>query len=586
MLTVRVTRLHFGEFTADLASSELFKHGAKVPLQDKPFQILTLLLQRPKQLVSRQEIIRTVWEDTFVEGNLCLNVAIRRLRSALEDDAAHPRFLETVGKHGYRFIAAVHGLHPHETSPAPSSRERPRVAILPLKQLLGSEPGCFCSSMTEVLLTQLRRLNPPFTVVPPEFTTERVPKGKTTLSLCQRVGADYALVGSVSEGNNKIRVTVRLLNCDAQACVWAESYTSEGQDLLAIQEDVGRNIACALARAIPLPILPSHLQLVPPSAHEDYVRGCSFFSKMTEVGIERGIPLLESAVRECPKFALAWATLATSHCLEARLGMQPSRKAFPKVKTCAEKALETEDVAEARAALAYYHFHFKHDWNAAESSLVRALAIDPAYPIALGAYGQLLSALGKHEHAIDLMRSSRDVDPYSSYTAVMSAWTLYYGGKYEEARSQLQRAIELDSSLWLAHMSMGMALVPLGEMDQAVAEFRAAVDISGNGGMPKAHLAYGLASHGEKQAATEVLNSLLRLRQRHYFNPYWIAAVYLALNNREEAYHWLAIAAEERCSWIVFMLQDPKFAPLRSDSQFQHIAESVNLRAEQHAGLE
>jgi len=240
------TGLRFGEFAADLNTGELFRRGVKVPLQDKPFQILSFLLQRPKQLISRQEIIRNAWPDTFVEGDLCLNVAMRRLRSALQDDVSHARFIETVGSHGYRFIATVHGLHASALN-APGS-DRPRVAILPLKQLMGPEPPCFCSTLTEVLITQLRRLNPPFTVVTPEFTTERTDKIRCTLDLCQRTKADYALVGSVSETDNRLRVTVRLLSCEAQACVWAESYIKEGEDFFAMQEEVARNIGLALAQ--------------------------------------------------------------------------------------------------------------------------------------------------------------------------------------------------------------------------------------------------------------------------------------------------------------------------------------------------
>jgi DNA-binding winged helix-turn-helix (wHTH) protein/Tfp pilus assembly protein PilF len=569
------TRLRFGEFAADLTTCELFKHGTKIPLQDKPFQILILLLQRAKQLVSRQEIIRNVWPDTFVEGDLCLNVAMRRLRFALEDDASAPRFIETVGSHGYRFVAGVHGLRKHEFTPA--SRDRPRVAIFPLKPPAGAQPGYFCSTLVDVLITQLRRLNPPFTVITPEFTTERAPKGKATVSLCKRADADYALVGSVTEADGKVRVTIRLLNCQGQSCVWAESYIREGEDWFAIQEEIGRNIACALAQSVPMPLRPSLSQFVPQIAHEDYVHGCSLLSKLTEAGIERCIPLFEGAVRTCPEFARAWATLATSYCVQARLGMQPSRKAFPKVKACVEKSLQTEDVAEARTALAYYYFHYEHNWNAAEASLVRALAIDPTCPLAVGAYAQLLSALGRHVHAVEMMRRAREVDPYSGYTGVMFGSTLYYARDYEEALLQLQSATEIDISLWTGHMTMGMVLDRLGKTDKAIVEFRSAVEYSESGGMAKALLAYGLASAGDTPAATEILDTLLHLRQRRYFSPYWLAVIYAALGRRSEAFRWLEIAVEERCSWIVFVREDPKFDSLHGDTRFQAIVDAIKL---------
>ena len=200
-------RLRFGEFAADLTTGELFKHGAKVPLQDKPFQILALLLRRPKQLLLRQEIIRNVWPDTFVEGDLCLNVAIRRLRSALNDDASHPHFIETVGSRGYRFMAAAHGSPTSEA--VVSDSERPRVALFPLKSFMGAQSDSLAASITELLIIQLRRMNPPFAIVTPEFTTERAHKGKSTLSLCREVSADYVLVGAVLEADGEVRVTVR-----------------------------------------------------------------------------------------------------------------------------------------------------------------------------------------------------------------------------------------------------------------------------------------------------------------------------------------------------------------------------------------
>ncbi|MBZ5679615.1 MAG: winged helix-turn-helix domain-containing protein [Acidobacteriia bacterium] len=573
-------RLRFGEFAADLTTGELFKHGAKVPLQDKPFQILALLLRRPKQLLLRQEIIRNVWPDTFVEGDLCLNVAIRRLRSALNDDASHPHFIETVGSRGYRFMAAAHGSPTSEA--VVSDSERPRVALFPLKSFMGAQSDSLAASITELLIIQLRRMNPPFAIVTPEFTTERAHKGKSTLSLCREVSADYVLVGAVLEADGEVRVTVRLLKCQAQACVWAESYTRQGEDRFGIQEDISRNIACSVIQSIPIPLRPSHLQLVAPSAHESYLHGCCFLSKLTEVAINRCIPLFDEAVRECPQFALAWAALANAHCALARLGIAASRKAFPKVKSAADKALGIEDLAEARTALAYYHFLYEHDWNAAEAAFVRALAIDSRHPLAVGGYAQLLVALGRPEDGVAMMRRACDLDPFSSYTKIMLGWTLYYSKNYEAAFSQLKHAVELDPSLWIGHTSMGMVLERLGDLDETVAEFRLAVEHSDNSFLAKAHLAYGLAKRGDKAGAGDILNSLLKLRQRHYFSPYWIAVVYTALNEFSDALKWLAIATEERCSWIVFAREDPKFSALHSDPRFRHIVDRVAAPTLEH----
>jgi DNA-binding winged helix-turn-helix (wHTH) protein/tetratricopeptide (TPR) repeat protein len=555
------TRLRFGGFVVDLETGELFNHGVKIPLQDKPFQLLTLLVRHPKQLVSRAEIIRRVWSDTYVEGDLCLNVAIRRLRAALQDDSSHPCFVETVGSHGYRFIAAVHG---PRSDLAHSRDDRSRLAVLPLKSFAGSTSDVLASSMTDQVITQLRCLNPPFTIITPEFTTERSPKGKSTMALCRNVSANYVLVGAVVRARGQVRITVRLLNCEAQACLWAESYTTSEETIFASQVENSRKIADAIVRAISLALRRSP-ELVPPRAHENYLQGSSFLSRLTEAATERSILAFEEAVRDCPQFAMAWAALANAHCAQVRLGIVQPGSAFLEIKRCADKALEIESLPDARTALAYYHFLYEHDWNAAEAALVRALAIDSGCSLAFGAYAQLLTAIGRHQDAVDMMRRACDLDPFSGYARIMLGWALYYAGEYDVALSQLTHAMELDASLWIGHTSTGMVLERLGRIDAAVDEFKIAVDHSDRSSLTRAHLAYGLARQGDKAQASEILGSLLSLRQRRYFSPYWIALIHVALDEPSEARHWLEIAKSEHCSWFVFAHEDPKFSALRSD---------------------
>jgi serine/threonine-protein kinase len=429
-------------------------------------------------------------------------------------------------------------------------------------------------SMTEQVITELRRIDPPFVIITPEFTTERSPKGKSTMTLCRKVSADYVLVGAIWGAGGQARVTVRLLNCHTQTCLWAESYTMPADALFAGQEETSRKIAASVVRSIPFPLRPSQLQLIFPNAHENYQQGSHFLAQLTEGAIERSIPLFEDAVREYPQFAMAWAGLANAHCVRARMGMVPSRKAFPEIKSCADKASETEDLPETRTALAYYHLLYEHDWSTAETSLVRALAMDPGCAPALGAYAQLLAAVGKHEDAVAMMRRACDLAPFSGYIAIMLGWALYYAGDNEAALSQLKHALELDGSLWIVHVGTGMVLEQLGRTDEAIAEFSIAVEHSDHSSLTRAHLAYGLACRGDQGGAAEILDSLLLLRRKHYFSPYWFAVIHTALNEPSEALRWLETANAEHCSWFVFAHEDPKFAVLRSDARFQRLLEA------------
>jgi DNA-binding winged helix-turn-helix (wHTH) protein/tetratricopeptide (TPR) repeat protein len=563
-------RLRFGRFLVDLTTGELFCDGAKVPLQDKPFQILELLLRRPKELVSRNEIIRSVWPDTFVEGDLCLNVAVNRLRAALKDDPAQPQFVETVGSHGYRFIGVIHALPTPDIAPA--ARDHPRLAIFPLKSFVRPKYQWLAPSVTEQIITQLRRSAPLPVIITPEFTTERTPKGRSVATLCRRVFADYVLVGAVLESGGQLRIIARLLNCHAQSCIWAESYQLSSS---ATQEDAVNKIAAAVLRSIPIPLRPPDLQLVTAAAHENYLKAAALFAMLTEAGIEKSIALFELAVRECPRFALAWAALGNACCAHARIGVLPARKAFPEARRCAEKSLEIEDLAEGRTALANYHMFYDHDFHAAEADLIRALSIDSGCQLALGSYAQLLAIVGRHEDGIDMMRRGCDLDPFSCYNRILLGWSLYYAGDYDQALSQLQRALELHPALWFAHTSVGMVLDQMGNTTAALPEFRIAVEHSENSSLARAHLAYGLARSGNRTEAAQILESLLKLRQKKYFSPYWLAVLYVGLNDRDEALKWLNTARAEHCCWLLFGRQDPTFAPLRALPSFQQITDDL-----------
>jgi tetratricopeptide (TPR) repeat protein len=176
-----------------------------------------------------------------------------------------------------------------------------------------------------------------------------------------------------------------------------------------------------------------------------------------------------------------------------------------------------------------------------------------------------------------MMRRGCDLDPFSSYDRIMLGWSFYYAGDYEQALSQLQRAVELHPSLWFAHTSLGMVLEQLGNPTAALPEFRAAVEHSENSSLARAHLAYGLERSGERTEAGQILDSLLKLRQKKYFSPYWLAVLYAGLDDRDEALKWLTAARAEHCCWLLFARQDPKFASLRALQPFQEITGNMRV---------
>jgi tetratricopeptide (TPR) repeat protein len=173
------------------------------------------------------------------------------------------------------------------------------------------------------------------------------------------------------------------------------------------------------------------------------------------------------------------------------------------------------------------------------------------------------------------MRQACELDPFAGYTAIMFGWALYYAQNYEASLEQQKKAMKIDSSLWLGHASAAMALERLGKLEDAVTEFRLAVEYSDASPLSKAHLAFGLARMGDTAGATEILNELLKLHASRYFSPYWIAVLYVGLNQPLEALKWLEIAVKERCSWIVLAREDPKFTTLHSDPRFHRIVSGI-----------
>jgi tetratricopeptide (TPR) repeat protein len=169
------------------------------------------------------------------------------------------------------------------------------------------------------------------------------------------------------------------------------------------------------------------------------------------------------------------------------------------------------------------------------------------------------------------MRRACDANPFSSYTGVMLGWTLYYARNYEAALSQLRHVMEMDSSLWTCHTTMGMVLERLQRTEEAIVEFRLAVEQSNQSSLAKAHLAYGLAQSSDRAGASEILDRLIKVRKRHFFSAYWIATIYVALNEPASVLQWLDLAAKDRCSWIVFLREDVNFAPMHSDPRFRNL---------------
>jgi TolB-like protein len=238
--------VRFGPFDADLATGELFHGGLKLALQRKPFEILTVFLQHPYEFISREKLRAAVWAGVHVGADACLNTAIRKLRAALGETAESAHYIETMGKHGYRFVGNI-------TNPANSDSRTPtRLAVLPFEDLTAPPDGSFAHGLTLHVIARLAHKQNGLAIIAPTSVRRYKQTTKGTLQICNELHADYVLTGAVltSARGGRVRVDVELVERWEERCVWAETYLRPESDPIVIQDDLARHIARSTLRIL------------------------------------------------------------------------------------------------------------------------------------------------------------------------------------------------------------------------------------------------------------------------------------------------------------------------------------------------
>src|SRR5438128_1295867 len=347
MLSSQVFR--FGDFEADLSSGQLRRHGFKIKLADQSFRILSLLLEHPGEVVTREELRRALWaEDTFVDFESGMNSAIKRLRDALGDPAGRPHFVETLPRHGYRFIAPV-----ERPTPAPSPRIE-SVAVLPLENLMGDPTqDFFAEGMTDALITRLAQIGA-LRVTSRTSVMRYKSVCKPLPEIAHELKVDAVVEGTVMRAGDRLRITAQLVHGSTDQHLWAKQYERDLTDILLLQAEVAQ----AIADEIQVKVTPPEQarlasgRLVKPKAYEAYLRGRFHWDKRSEAGMLKSLELFQQAQEEDPSYALSHAGVAESYNMHGFWGLAAPHNVSPKGKSAAMKALEIDSsLAEAHAAL-------------------------------------------------------------------------------------------------------------------------------------------------------------------------------------------------------------------------------------------
>ena len=609
----------FGVFQLDLKARELHKAGVKVKLQEQPFRVLALLVERAGQVVTREELRQKVWPtDAYVAFDQGLNNAIKKVRDALGDSADSPRFIETLARHGYRFVAPVGAVQAPPPEPASrfdlrtlwklaligmvaaallaavgywawhrsamraaSSSERVILAVLPFDNLSRDpDQEFFSDGLTEEMIAQLGKLNPTRLTV---ISRGSVAKYKDSRLPANQIGselhADYLVQGSVRRASERVRITVQLIQVRDQTDLWAESYDRELKDMLTLQDSVARTIA----NQIHITLTPERQTRPPsranldPEAYEAYLKGRYYWNKRTADGLQRALLFFQQAINKDPTYGAAYSGLADCNSGLAWHGFKAPAEALPKANAAALKAIEIDpQSAEAHASLGLVLTH-TWDWVGAASEFKRALQLDPRYANAHHWYGDYLSIMGRHREALLEARQALELDPLNLMIGTWVGRRYYLARKYDLAIEQGRNTVELDANFAAAHLLLGENYVRVGLHEQGLAELQTAASLSGNSPLYLAQVAVAHASAGRTAEALRIVGELQTISGARYVSPYGLAQIYAALNDNGQTFKWLQAAYDDRAVWMSYLAVDPVFDGFRADQRFQDFLRRVRL---------
>ena len=604
-LTVRVFR--FGAFAVDARTGELISAGRRTPLRDQPLQLLLALLERPGELVTREELTRRLWPaDTFVDFDRGLNKAMNHLRDALNDSADHPQFIETLPRKGYRFIAPVRPeaeeLEPAvEGAPPARSKSRlwlaiaaaflaaigvaiavdaggvrrwiggrpavPRIAslaVIPLANLSGDpEQAYFADGMTDALITDLAKMGS--LRITSRTSVMRYKETKLTIKdIGRELDVDAVVEGTVTRAGSRVRITAQLIQVSTDMHLWAETYERDVSEVLELQ----RAVATDIARRIDAVVRPlDRPRIVQPEAYGLYLKGRYAFYQYTSRGWQSAIEHFTRAIEHDPTFASAYSGLADTYVVAGAYDAIPADEALTRGKAAAAKALELDDgLASAHYVLATVHTWFDWDWQGAEREFRRALELDPNDALGRNWHGGYLSLRRRHQEAIAEHERARDLDPRSLIVNANLARALYWARRYDEAITQARRTLELDPRFGIALFWLEGSLRHQGLLKEAVA-LRQQVSTP-----ERAQL---IARTFERDGFQALLREC-GAAYRDSGSLVTAARCYAQSGDTGQALALLEACALRRCSSLVNAMVEPDFDVLRSELRFQQLLRKVD----------
>ena len=604
----------FDDYVVDPETWRLSRDGQEIHLEPVVLNLLIYLISHRNRLVTRQELMDTVWGDTVISES-AVNQAVARLRKALGDDAATHRYLETVHSKGYRFIAEVQettspahtdppSVKPRKTterrvlvagavmvillvlavfwSRAPE-RDTPQdeqirsLAVLPLSNLTGDpEQAYYADGLQDILITELSQL-PGLRVTSRQSTRRYRGSDLTTVDIARELGVDTLVEGSLLRTGAKIELSVQLIDGRSDAHLWAEQYSRDTSHVL----DLISDIAFAIGSAInPNRMMEgsdasawSRIDPVEPRAIDAYTLGITHLDRITRDDIRIAIDQFKTAVEIEPDFALAWGQLAVAHAMEGMFGFAHPRESIEKGRVASLKAVEADDrLSIGHSCLGWVQL-WTGELDAACESFQEALRLNPWAPFAMHGDADCLMLDGRMDASVSRLRELVTVSPFSAMHSLPLPIHLYMAGRLDEAIIAVQDVHERVPHFKM-HWVLAWVYWEQGRFDKALEEERLELKRRGDTVLLAA-LEDGLADGGPHGAMRAMAENLVGRENKSYVDPLYIGETYARAGMVDEALHWLDKAARYGSYNLIHLTFWPHLDTVRNDPRYQDLLQRV-----------
>ena len=571
----------FSGFRIEPAQRRLLYQGQSVPLKPKVLDLLLFLVERRGELIVKDELMKEIWPDTIVEENN-ITVSIAALRKTLGEDREHPKFIETVPRQGYRFVAdvievqadeaPVRAGHQSSYSTEPEEERIDSLAVLPMNTGKDFSTEYLSDGITESIVNVLSRI-PKLRVLACSTVFRFKGKDNDPQELGTLLKVRAVMMIRVMRLEEKLIIRSELVKVSDGSQLWGEQYSRDPSDILAIQEEIARAITESLKFEL---TRNEKISLTKQSTHNVeaynlYLRGRYFWNKYSKDWVLKAIDVFKQAIAVDSNYALAYCGLADAYFRLSNVHFPP-REVLPKAKEAALRALEIdEDLADAHSSLGLVKVYYDHDWNGAESEFRKAVKLNPDLVTAHQRLGSYLTFMGRFEEAIRHYETALELDPFSLQINMNLATTYFLRGEYERAVRHLQKTAELEPNYMPTHFVLGCTYIQQGRLREAIEEFQLIYKLDEEAYLALGFMGYAHALANERDEAETLLNVLQEISQRKYVSPYSILVIHLGLGPEERVFELLEHLYEEGNDWLVWLRVSPELKSVRNDPRFKNL---------------